>query len=122
MKRPEQAIHKAVADHIRVRGAKGLVWFTVGQSNYAKNNRGKAIQAAVNKGLGVRAGVSDLIFLYRGLFFALELKAPGNTPTEDQYKFLSDVEAAGGFSAWAVGLDKALKILETWGLLKGVAT
>ena len=120
MKRPEQFIHKAVADHIRVRGVKGLVWFHVGQSNYGRNPKGKAIQAAINKGLGVRKGVSDFIFLHRSLFFALELKAPGNTPTEEQYQFLSDVEAAGGFSAWAVGVDKALKILETWRLIKGV--
>lgn len=120
MKRPEQAIHKAVADHIRARVVKGAVWFTVGQSNYGKNKKGKAIQASINKGLGVRAGVSDIIFLHRGLFFAIELKAPGNTPTEDQYKFLADVEAAGGFSAWAVGVDRALKVLEMWGLIRGV--
>ncbi len=119
MKRPEQIIHKAVADHIRVRGVKGLVWFHVGQTNYARNRKGKSIQAAINKGLGVRAGVSDLIFLHRGQFFALELKAPGNTPTEEQYKFLADVEAAGGFSAFSIGIDRALAVLEKWGLLKG---
>ncbi len=122
MKRPEQIIHKAVADHLRIRAAPGLVWFHVGQSNYARNPKGKAVQAAINKGLGVRKGVSDFILLHRGLFFALELKASGNTPTEEQYQFLADVEAAGGFSAWTVGVDRALTVLEAWKLLRGTVS
>ena len=122
MKRPEQVIHKAVADHLRIRGAPGLVWFHVAQSNYARNRKGTAIQAAINKGLGVRKGVSDLILFHQGNFYALEIKPKGRTPTEEQYAFLACVEAAGGFSAWTAGVDKALKVLETWGLLKGTTS
>ena len=122
MKRPEQVIHKAVADHIRVRGVKGLVWFHVGQSNYGRNPKGKAIQAAINKGLGVRKGVSDFILLHDSKFFALEIKPKGRSPSEEQYQFLADVEAAGGFSTWTVGIDRALAVLEAWKLLKGTVT
>ena len=119
---PEQQIHRAVVEHLKLRPAPGLVWFHVAQSNYAKNAKGIAIQAAINKGLGVRKGVSDLILFRRGHFYALELKAPGNTPTEEQLQFLDDVKDAGGFSAWTPGLDRALKILEAWGLLRGAVT
>jgi len=119
---PEQDIHRAVVTHLKMRPVTNLVWFHVGQSNYGKNSKGIAIQAAINKGLGVRKGVSDLILLHAGLFYALELKAPGKTPTEEQYAFLGDVDAAGGFSAWAAGLDPAIRILEAWGLLKGKAS
>jgi hypothetical protein len=72
-------------------------------------------------GLGVRAGVSDILALHHGKFFALELKAPGGRPTEDQLAFISDVQANGGFTCVAEGLDEALRALETWGLLRGVS-
>jgi hypothetical protein len=31
------------------------------------------------------------------------------------------VNEAGGHSAWAVGLDRALDVIESWGLLRGRA-
>lgn len=74
------------------------------------------------KGLGVRAGVSDLILLHRGKFFALELKAAGGRPTLEQIRFLGDVERAEGFTAMPAGLDAAIATLESWGLLRGASS
>ena len=119
---PEDEIQKAVADHIRMRGMPGLVSWHV--PNGAKlggklNRKGIPIQAARLKGLGVRAGVSDWILVHAGKIFALELKPPGGGPSEAQLKFLADMEAAGAFVCVAVGLDRALAVLEQWGLLRG---
>ena len=86
------------------------------------NVKGTAIRGAINKGLGVKRGVSDLIFLQAAKFFALELKAEGRTPTAEQLAFIADVNAAGGFACWCAGLDRALACLEQWGLLKGRAS
>ena len=116
---PEQIIHRAVAAHLRTRPAPGLVWFHVAQSNYAMNARGVAIQASVNKALGTRKGVSDLILLHRSRFYALELKARGNKPTLEQLQFMDDVKDADGFAAWADSVDRAVAILESWQLLVG---
>jgi len=116
---PEQAIHRAVVAHLRTRPAPGLVWFHCAQSNYAMNARGVAIQAAINKGLGVRKGVSDLILLHHSRFYALELKARGNKPTVEQLQFLDDVRDADGYAAWADSVDRAVAILESWQLLVG---
>jgi hypothetical protein len=75
------------------------------------------------KSLGVRAGVADLILLHAGRMFALELKAEDGRPTPAQLQFVLDFNAAvapNGGACIAHGLDRALRVLETWGLLRGV--
>jgi hypothetical protein len=62
-----------------------------------------------------------LLLWHDGKSFALELKAEGGRATESQLKFLSDMKNAGAFTCLAEGLDRALKVLESWGLLRGVA-
>jgi hypothetical protein len=121
MLRPEQElVHKPVVQHLRQRGVAGLVFFHVPNGVRGRGRRAH-VQGAIAKGLGVRAGVSDIVALYDGKFFALELKAPGGRPTESQLEFIADVERAGGFTCIAEGLDEAIKALENWGLLRGVA-
>jgi hypothetical protein len=70
--RPEQIIHKAVAAHLRTRGARGAVWWHTPNGEY----RSKPT-AAILAGLGVRPGVADICAVHEGRFYALELKAPG---------------------------------------------
>jgi len=112
--RPEDQIQKAVFAHIRARAVPGVVaWHT---PNGGKRN---PIEAAIFKGLGVRAGVSDVIAVHAGKIFALELKAEGGRPTETQLEFLADLDKQGAFTAIATGLDQALATLEAWGLLRG---
>ena len=83
--------------------------------------RRSPIEAAIFNGLGVRAGVSDLILLRGGKVFALELKAERGRPTAAQTQFISEFRAAGGEAAIAHGLDRALHTLEVWKLLRGRA-
>lgn len=113
----ENAIQRAVFDHIRSRGAPGLVAFH--PKNGGIHQRGR--RRGINAGLGVVSGVSDVILLHRGTFYALELKAEGNKVKDGdaQDQFLNRVVDAGGVSAWAAGLDHALQQLEAWGLLRG---
>lgn len=121
MDRPEQDIQKTVVKHLRQRGVPGLVfWHT--PNGVAGRTRKHMIQGAIAKGMGARAGVSDLIAVHDGKIFALELKAPGGRPTEAQLEFISDMENAGAFTCVAEGLDSALGALELWGLVKGKAS
>jgi hypothetical protein len=120
--RPEDIIQKTVFQHIALRGVPGLVAFHVPQGNKLGGKRsakGVAIQGSINKGLGVKPGVSDIIALHDGKFYALELKTAGNVPTDEQIAFIEKVKAAGGHAGWVEGLDRALYVLENWGLLKG---
>lgn len=115
----ENEIQRTVFSHIRTRGVAGLIAFH--PKNGGIHQRGR--RAGINTGLGVVAGVSDVILLHDGQFFALELKRAGEKVKDGdaQDEFLKRVWNAGGVGAWAAGLDSALRQLETWGLLKGRA-
>jgi hypothetical protein len=115
-RRNEQLVHRAVVEHLRLRAVPRLLWFHV--PNGGQRNK---TEAAIFKGLGVQAGVSDLILLHDAKFFALELKAVGGKPAEAQLQFQHDVIAAGGRAAITIGLDAAIEQLEQWGLLCGTA-
>lgn len=119
MERPEQTIHKAVVQHLRLRGVPGLVfWHT--QNSVWRGGRKAAVQGGIAKGMGVRAGVSDLLMFHAGRMFCLELKAPGGRPTEHQLEFIADMEKAGAYCCVAEGIDEALGVLEAWQLVQGV--
>ncbi len=111
---PEAAIQRAVFQHIRQRGALDLFAFHVPNGGYRK-----PIEAAILKGLGVVAGVPDIILIHRGRVYGLELKAEGGRSTEKQLETIAAMGAAGAYCCVAEGLDRALAALEMWGLLKG---
>jgi hypothetical protein len=116
-RRPEDQIQKAVLEHLRLRGPRTAYWFHVA------NGGGRSpIEASILKGLGVRAGVPDLIIIHDGKTFGLELKADGNRPTKLQIEAQDAMRAAGAEVAVAVGLDAAIKQLEIWQLLKGCSS
>lgn len=112
----EHQIHVAVVQQIEARGVRGLVyWHTANEGKHHVAYRTKL------KSLGARNGVSDLVFLHRGHFYALELKKAKGRPTMDQMQFASDVNAAGGSSCICQGLNAAIRVLETWGIITGSA-
>jgi hypothetical protein len=112
--RPEQIVQRAVFDHLRARAVPGVFAFHVPNGGYRR-----PIEAAILKGLGVRAGVPDVIAIHGGKVFGLELKAEGGRPTPKQLETIAAMEAAGAYCAIVEGLDRALAHLETWGLLRG---
>jgi hypothetical protein len=116
MNRQEQIIQRAVFQHIRARGVPGLFAFHPANGGYRTR-----IEGAVLKGLGVVAGVPDLILIDRARVYGLELKADGNKPTPTQSEIMAAMERAGATVAHAQGLDAALAQLEQWGLLRGRA-
>jgi hypothetical protein len=72
--RPEQLIRRAVFEHLRLRAAPVAFFFHVPNGGYHK-----PIEAAIMKGLGVKAGVPDIIVVHRGRCYAVELKAAGGS-------------------------------------------
>ena len=71
------------------------------------------------KGLGVRAGIPDIIAIRGGRAYALELKVPGGWVSPVQRETHAALSAAGATVAVACGLDEALGQLEAWNLLRG---
>jgi hypothetical protein len=116
-RRIEQQAQIALNSHLRLRGVKGLVWTHPPNGGFRTPREG-----ALFKAMGTRAGVADLLLWHDGRSYALELKAGGSKPTKEQTAFLADMELAGAYTAVADGLDKALRMLEAWGLLRGRAS
>jgi len=114
--RPEDLIQRAVFQHLKVRKAPGTFAFHV-----PNGGKRKPIEAAIMKGLGVTAGVPDIIAIRQGHTYGLELKAEDGRPTAKQIEAIAAMEAAGATVAIATGLDAAISQLETWGLLIGRA-
>lgn len=105
----ESEIQKAVFDNLRKRAMPSAVfWHTPND----KSSRNK---------VGYRAGVSDVSIVYRKSFYALELKRDGGRASEEQLKFVSEINAAGGYAVVAEGLSEALECLECWGILRKAA-
>lgn len=102
----EAQIQKAVFQNLRERAPRKAVFWHTPNDKYS---RSKA---------GYLAGVHDVIVFHNKELFTLELKKIGETPTEEQLEFMGRINAAGGYSFWAQGLDGALSVLKSWGLLR----
>jgi hypothetical protein len=112
--RPEQAIQRAVFAHLAARGAPGTFAFHVPNGGWRS-----AVEAAILKGLGVVAGVPDLVLIRDGAVFGLELKAHNGRLSPAQVATQEAMRAAGVTVAVATGLDAALAQLESWNFLRG---
>ena len=110
----EQQIQKTVFEHLRMRGAPGVFAWHPFTGGYRRPK-----EAAIYKGLGARAGLPDVMVLHQGRLFGLELKAEGGRATDKQLETIAALREAGAFTAIAEGLDRALAVLESWGILLG---
>jgi len=111
---PEAQIQRCVFQHLEVRGTRDVFAFHVPNGGWRS-----PAEAAILKGLGVRAGVPDVIVIKAGQAYALELKAPGGRLTSVQADTHAALRAAGATVAVAYGLDEALAWLEAWAVLCG---
>ena len=112
----EQQIQKAICQHLRVRGHRDLYWWHHPAGGYRS-----PVEAAILKSIGAKPGLPDLFLLRDGKLYGLELKAQGGrlSPTQATAQVL--LRQAGATINTAVGIDAAIRQLETWGLLKGRA-
>src|SRR5262249_36272077 len=100
-------------EHLRLRAKPDVLWLHVPNGGLRSKR-----EAARFKRMGVLAGASNLLLWHRGNSFALELKSLGGRLSDAQLEFLARFNDAGGHSANAEGIDRALRILEDWGLLR----
>jgi hypothetical protein len=110
----EQAIQRAVFEHLRARAAPDVFAFHPANGGYRT-----AIEAAIFKSLGVVAGTPDIVAIKAGQAFGLELKADGGKLSDNQRNTLERMKTAGAVVGIAVGIDAALAWLEQHELLRG---
>jgi len=46
-----------------------------------------------------------------GRLFSIEVKTPGNNPTEDQHKMIDKINSAGGVAGWTTNVIGAFSII-----------
>lgn len=110
-RRPEQELQSAVFRHLDARATKNVFAFHPANGGWRS-----PVEAKIFKGLGVRAGVCDVIAIANGAngvrVFGLELKAPGSRLSLVQRSTIDQMKAAGVVVAVASDLDSALDHLE----------
>jgi hypothetical protein len=87
----EDAIQRAVFEHLAVRGAPSVFAFHSANGGYRR-----PVEAARLKGLGVRPGVPDVIAFHRGQVYAIELKTESGRATDSQLGAIEEIRAARG--------------------------
>lgn len=112
MKRPEDQIHAAVADMLRLGAPEGLLWFHVPNGGRMDTRRGWWLNR-----LGQRAGASDFMLIYRGRLLCLEIKSKTGRQSPEQRDFERDAVAAGATYAIARSSAEARQILAKWGCI-----
>jgi hypothetical protein len=106
-----------VFEHLRLRATPGVFAFHPANGGWRSR-----IEAAILRGLGVRAGVPDVIAVRDGRTYALEIKSPGGRLTPAQNVAHAALRTAGASVVTSYGLDDAVAQLERWGLLRGQAS
>jgi hypothetical protein len=109
----EQDLQKLVLEHLQWRRPKGAFVF-----HYPAGGWRSPVEAAILKSIGTVPGIPDLLIIYEGRIYGLELKTAGGHLTGIQIETQTHMRAAGAIIATAVELDAALEQLEQWGLLR----
>jgi len=94
----EQDIQRSIKDYLEALGWLVLKFNNVG----IKKPDGSYIPTH-------QPGVADLICCSpNGVFVAIEVKRPGNKPTDSQKEFLRRVNKCGGWGLWARSVDEVI--------------
>jgi hypothetical protein len=109
----ETEIQRAVFQHVGWRAYKDTFIFHPANGGYRT-----ATEGAIFASLGVVPGTPDIIAIYRGRVFALELKTETGRVSQAQLECHEELRRAGATVDVAYGLDHALRQLEQWQLLK----
>jgi hypothetical protein len=113
----EQQIHRALVGHLTARPVPNLFWCHVPNGGWRS-----PIEAKIFRGLGVKAGVPDLILVKAGQVYGLEIKTERGRLSNTQRDTIEAMRAAGAIVGVAHGIDEAIAWLERHDLLRGRAS
>src|SRR5262245_9510184 len=112
-RRPEQQLQRAIVGHLRWRARPGVWWTHIPNGGWRS-----PIEAKVFKALGVVAGAPDLLIVADGRALFLEFKSETGRLSQAQRDCHEALRAAGAFVAVVNSIDAALKLLESWPILR----
>jgi hypothetical protein len=89
MATPEGIVKKQILDYLKARGI--FHWV-----NQAGRIPGRKL---------LKTGIADILGVFRGRMLAIEVKAPGEKPSDKQEEFIADVNRHGGIAFVAKSVD-----------------
>lgn len=107
MNRPEQQLQKAVIQFLKVAAPEGLFYTAINPVP----GKSPAV-AGLSKALGMRAGVADLLFIYEGTPFFVELKAEKGRETPAQRETSKAVANAAAVTYLCRSVEELCVILK----------
>ena len=110
---PEAQIQRTVIQHLAWRARASVSAFHCPNGGWRSR-----VEGAILKTIGTVAGVPDIICIFEGRCYALELKAERGHVTDVQRVVHERLREAGANVAVAHGIDQALAQLEAWNLLR----
>lgn len=110
--RREFALHTAAVELLQVAYPQLMIWHT---PNGELRDEGTGRKLAA---MGVRPGVLDIAILVppHGRMAFIEIKAPGEKPSDDQRLFIDDAIQRGAVCAVADNLEGVIAALTAWGI------
>ena len=111
MNRPEEALQRQVAAFLDIALPEDAVWW------HTPNQRGtrSRVENMILKGLGVKAGIPDVMILWRGQLYCIELKAPGGYFSTQQRAMREQLMLAGAkYVSEKRSLDEVIASLTFW--------
>lgn len=105
LRRPEQQLHRAVADYLNAALPPDAWWTTFPLGG------GGRIRGALLKRAGVKVGTPDILIIWRGRSYWIELKAGKNKPTPEQHECAAHLWRAGSIVVVLRSLQEAEETL-----------
>lgn len=113
-KQNEEREHVMLANWLRMKAAKDVVWWHTPNGGARSDNTGRKL-----KDMGTMPGFPDLAFLRAGKLYVLEFKpTKGGRLSETQRASIGRLCEAGAVTAVCHGFDAAVEVIEAWGLTK----
>ena len=109
----ENTLHLSLVEHIRRRARPQVFWTHIPSGERRPPGVGGKL-----KGMGLKAGIPDFMFIDGGPPRFLELKRVDGRLRSDQVDTIEQLRAAGAVVDIAYGLDEALRILTEWGFIR----
>ena len=106
---PEEALQRTVAEYLDRALPEDAVWFHCPNGGA----RTKA-EAGVFKALGVKPGIPDILILWRGSLYCIELKPPRRSLSESQKTMRALLVTAGARYAMARTVEAVETALAVW--------
>lgn len=109
----EHQIQRAMVQWLSLHGF--VVYHVPNEEMRGQTSKQRARRGAMMKAAGYRAGVADLVIVgAAGLCLHIEVKRPGNKPTQAQRDFAADLERLGAPYVIATSVDELRSLVREW--------